>query len=339
MLAENEHLAQMKLAARAISPPSDGEQFAIQAHNLRKVYPASKGTAAQEALKSVDLNVPQGSIFGLLGPNGAGKSTFINILAGLVVKTSGQVMLWGFDLDINPRQVRASVGIVPQELQIDAFFTPAEVLEMQAGLYGVPRRLRRTQEILRAMHLEDKADAYARTLSGGMRRRLMVGKAMVHAPPVLVLDEPTAGVDVELRRELWNYMRDLNERGVTIVLTTHYLEEAQALCDRIAIIHQGSVAADGTTSDLLKMVDFKSLRITPAQALSEVPDSLKPLRARMQITCTADGNLQVDYPTSAVKVSEILQAISLAGIDIEDVATRESVLEDVFLHLTHNAPK
>ena len=339
MLGENEDLAQItpqiSQGQRAVTPPPPEGEFAILARGLRKVYPASKGVAAQEALKSIDLSVPQGSIFGLLGPNGAGKSTFINILAGLTVKTSGQMMLWGFDLDLNPRQVRASAGIVPQELQIDAFFTPAEVLEMQAGLYGVPRKERRTHEILRAMHLADKADAYARTLSGGMRRRLMVGKAMVHSPPVLVLDEPTAGVDVELRHDLWDYLRVLNAQGVTIVLTTHYLEEAQALCDRIAIINFGEVVADKSTSDLLKMLDFKTLRITPAEFLREVPASLRALGEQVQLSCESDGSLQVGYPVGSVKVSEILQAVSLAGIEITDVATRESALEDVFLHLTH----
>ncbi len=335
MLAENEHLARMPLAERATPPEAHDEQFAIYARDLRKVYPASKGVPAQEALKSINLNVPRGSVFGILGPNGAGKSTFINILAGLTVKTSGQVMLWGFDLDLNSRQARASAGVVPQELQIDAFFTPQEILEMQAGLFGVPRRERRTQEILCAMRLEDKADAYARTLSGGMRRRLMVGKALVHTPPVLVLDEPTAGVDVELRHELWDYMRELNEQGTTIVLTTHYLEEAQSLCDRIAIINHGEVVADGTTSDLLKVLDFKTLRITPLEGLTEVPEALRSLGEQVQISCEPDGSLQVDYPAGSVKVSEVLQAISLAGIEIKDVATRESALEDVFLHLTH----
>ncbi|MEC8247759.1 MAG: ABC transporter ATP-binding protein, partial [Pseudomonadota bacterium] len=210
--------------------------IALSARNLQKTYKAVGNQAAKEALKGIDLDIPRGAIFGLLGPNGAGKSTFINILAGLVIKSGGSANIWGFDIDANPRQARASIGIVPQELSIDPFFTPAEIMELQAGLYGVPRKQRRTNEILSAMGLADKAHAYARTLSGGMRRRLLVAKAMVHNPPVLVLDEPTAGVDIELRRQLWDYVIDLNRQGVTIMLTTHYLEEAEELCDTIAII-------------------------------------------------------------------------------------------------------
>ena len=217
-------------------------QNAIEVRGLRKIYEASRGVA-KEALKGVDLDVPAGSIFGLLGPNGAGKSTFINILAGLVIKTSGSVRIWGFDQDVNPRQSRAAIGVVPQELNLDAFFTPAQALEVQAGLYGVPKAERRTMEILQAVGLADKSDAYSRTLSGGMRRRLLVAKALVHAPAVLVLDEPTAGVDIELRQMLWSYVKELNASGTTIILTTHYLEEAEEMCDRIAIINHGEVVA------------------------------------------------------------------------------------------------
>ena len=310
-------------------------EMAISAKALRKIYPPNKEVSAQEALKSIDLNVPRGSIFGLLGPNGAGKSTFINILAGLTLKTSGEVSVWGFDLDRNPRQIRACVGIVPQELHIDAFFSPVETLDMQAGLYGVPRAARRTKELLAAMHLEDKAHAYARTLSGGMRRRLMVAKAMVHAPPVLVLDEPTAGVDVELRHELWDYMQRLNLQGVTIILTTHYLEEAQALCDRIAIINFGEVVAEDTTSELLRMIDFKTIRIIPAEPLNMLPPALTALASdRLKISLD-EGVIQIDYQANHLHISEVLQAISTADIDIVDMSTRESALEDVFLHLTH----
>src|SRR5437764_3913513 len=218
---------------------------AIAISGLSKVYRGRAG--AKPALDAVDLAIPRGSLFGLLGPNGAGKSTLINILAGLVVKTAGRAAIWGVDIDKQPRQSRAAIGVVPQELNIDPFFTPREMLDLHAGLYGVPRRERRTDEILAAVGLTDMADAYARTLSGGMRRRLMVGKAMVHSPPVLVLDEPTAGVDVELRRQLWDHVRELNARGATILLTTHYLEEAEELCDRIAIIDRGKVVACDTT--------------------------------------------------------------------------------------------
>ena len=219
-LADNNPPVETRMPAEPA--PQKAGRFAIEARTLRKVYKASGNQPAKEALKGIDLAIPRGSIFALLGPNGAGKSTFINILAGLVIKTSGAASVWGFDIDVNPRQARASIGVVPQELNIDPFFTPAEVLEMQAGLYGVPKRERRTMEILAAMGLEDKADAYARTLSGGMRRRLLVAKAMVHNPPVLILDEPTAGVDIELRRQLWDYVKGLHARGTTIVLTTYY---------------------------------------------------------------------------------------------------------------------
>ena len=215
---------------------------AISIQNLSKTYAGGK-----QALDNINFDVPRGSIFGLLGPNGAGKSTLINILSGMVRKTSGSASIWGFDIDDSPRNAKASIGIVPQEIIFDPFFTPSEALEVQAGLYGVPKAKRRTMELLRAVHLEDKADAYARTLSGGMKRRLLVAKAMVHSPPILVLDEPTAGVDIDLRQQLWEYVVDLNKAGVTIVLTTHYLEEAENLCDRIAIINHGKLIANKPT--------------------------------------------------------------------------------------------
>lgn len=316
---------------------SDEGEFSIQARGLSKTYKPVKGSPAVEALKAIDLRVPRGSIFGLLGPNGAGKSTFINILAGMTNKTAGKVKVWGFDLDVNPRQVRANIGIVPQELVIDAFFSPREVLNMQAGLYGVPRSQRRTDEILKMVHLTDKADAYARTLSGGMRRRLMVAKSMVHNPPVLILDEPTAGVDVELRHDLWNTMERLNAQGVTIVLTTHYLEEAQALCDRIAIINFGEVVVEDKTSHLLKLIDYKTMRIIPRPLLNAVPPALVGLSSSRVKIAIDDGAIQIDYHQGEMPMGEILQAISEAGIEIVDVSTRESALEDVFLHLTSAA--
>ena len=221
--------------------------LAIEIAGLAKTYAGSKSQSPKEALKGVDLSIRRGSIFGLLGPNGAGKSTLINILAGLVVKTAGSARIWNFDIDVNPRRARRSIGVVPQELNLDAFFTPREALDIQAGLYGVPKSERRVDEVLEAVGLADKADAYARSLSGGMRRRLLVAKALIHQPPVVILDEPTAGVDVDLRRSLWSHMRELNARGVTVVLTTHYLEEAEEMCDEIAIIDQGQLVACGET--------------------------------------------------------------------------------------------
>ncbi len=306
-------------------------EAAIAARGLRKIYAATKKSPAKEALKSVDLEVPVGSIFGLLGPNGAGKSTFINILAGLVSKTSGSVSVWGFDIDKNARQARASIGVVPQEINMDVFFTPKEALEIQAGLYGVPKRERRTMEILTALGLDDKANAYVRMLSGGMKRRLLVAKAMVHAPPVLILDEPTAGVDIELRKQLWEYVLKLHASGVTIVLTTHYLEEAQALCDRIAIIHEGAVVVCEPTEKLISSLDAKTLLVTPTQAMTMAP-ALDPYTAELR----ADGRLAVPYKPSKGEVAAILERLDTAGVLVKDLTTVEADLEDVFLALTYN---
>ena len=303
---------------------------AIQARSLRKVYRGQHGQPPKLALDDIDLAIPRGSIFGLLGPNGAGKSTFINILAGLVTKTSGSLCIWGFDPDRNPRQARASIGIVPQELNIDPFFTPREALDFQAGMYGVRKARRRTMEILEAVGLADKADAYARTLSGGMRRRLLVAKAMVHDPPVLVLDEPTAGVDIELRQQLWGHVRALNARGATIVLTTHYLEEAEQLCDRIAIINRGEVAACDTTGNLLARIDRKTLVITPDQDLAAVPEPLRGFGAELR----ADGRLALSYAPSRVPVDALLARVREAGIAIRDLSTDEPDLGEIFLKLT-----
>ena len=305
---------------------------AIEIEGLRKLYPARGGEAPKEALKGIDLTVPQGSIFGLLGPNGAGKSTLINILAGLVLKTSGTVRIWGFDQDVNPRQSRAAIGVMPQELNLDPFFTPRASLEVQAGLYGVPPAARRTDEILAMIGLTDKADAYARTLSGGMRRRLLLGKALVHGPQVLVLDEPTAGVDIELRQMLWTNVRKLNEQGMTIILTTHYLEEAEEMCDEIAIINHGEVVARDTTAALLGRVDAKTLVIHPESA---APDTLAlPEGARLDRR--ADGALAISYRRSELTPGRLLDAIREGGVTIRDVATEEADLEDVFLELTRS---
>ncbi len=302
---------------------------AISIRGLRKTYAATKRSPAKEALKGVDLDIPVGSIFGLLGPNGAGKSTLINIMAGLVKKTAGQVTIWGFDQDVNPRQSRAAIGVMPQELNLDPFFSPRGALEVQAGLYGVPKAQRRSDEILRLIGLEDKADAYARTLSGGMRRRLLLGKALVHRPQVLVLDEPTAGVDIELRQMLWRNVRKLNDEGMTIILTTHYLEEAQDMCDEIAIINHGQKVTQDKTANLLARLDAKTLLVTPEVATDAdfaLPEG---------VTLTRRGDvLALSYRKGKVNMEALLSAVHAAGITIKDVATEEPDLEDVFLDLT-----
>lgn len=311
---------------------SASTEKAITARGLRKTYAATKKAPAKEALKGIDLDIERGSIFGLLGPNGAGKSTFINILAGLVNKTSGSASVWGFDLDKNPRQVRAAMGVVPQEITSDVYFTPKEALEIQAGLFGVPKAERRTMDILKVLGLEDKADAYVRQLSGGMKRRLLVAKAMVHNPPILILDEPTAGVDIELRKQLWEYVMELHATGVTIVLTTHYLEEAQQLCDKIGIIHEGTVVACEPTEKLIASLDRKTLTVTPTVEISSAPD-LSPF----DVTLNEDGTLAIPYQPSKAQVAEILDRISASGVDVKDLTTEEADLEDVFLELTYNA--
>ena len=303
--------------------------LALSVRDLQKTYKAAGNQPPKEALKGINLDVPRGSIFGLLGPNGAGKSTFINILAGLVMKTSGSASIWGFDIDQNPRQSRASIGIVPQELSIDPFFTPGEIMDLQAGLYGVPRKQRRTTEILTALGLDDKVDAYSRTLSGGMRRRLLVAKALVHNPPILVLDEPTAGVDIELRRQLWDYVLELNKLGVTIMLTTHYLEEAQELCDTIAIIDKGSLVACESTSDLLRRIDNKTLLIRSATALTKAPEI-----AGINCQILEDGRLAVQYNPGETPAGHVLNQIANNGIEIADLDTEGAELETVFMKLT-----
>lgn len=305
-------------------------QFAVQTVGLTKTYKASRDGAAKKALDSVDLAVPRGSIFGLLGPNGAGKSTFINILAGLVVKSGGSARVWDSDIETDMRRARSAIGVVPQEINLDAFFTPREVMETQAGMYGVPARERRTMEILNALGLGDKADAYARSLSGGMRRRLLVAKAMVHSPPVLVLDEPTAGVDVELRQQLWAYFRELNDAGVTIMLTTHYLEEAEELCDQIAIINHGRVVVCEPTPRLLGRLDQKELSIIITRDVATPPPEL----SRWRVDVQSPRRLAIRFQPSLTSVGEILDAVARAGLEIVDLTTEEADLEDVFLRLT-----
>ncbi len=302
--------------------------FAVEVRGLTKHYAGA--TTGRPALDSVDLAIPRGSLFGLLGPNGAGKSTLINILAGLVVKTAGSASIWGIDIDADARNARAAIGVVPQELNIDPFFTPRQLLELQAGMYGVPRRERRTMEILRALRLEDKAESYARTLSGGMRRRLLVAKALVHSPPVLVLDEPTAGVDVELRRQLWDYVVDLNRKGVTVLLTTHYLEEAEELCDHIAIINHGKLVAHDEKRALLRRIDAKTVHISLAGEIAELPAALTAYSAEL----TGPNCITVHYQPSHSRVGEVLDAVRGAGLEILDLSTEETDLEDIFLQLT-----
>ena len=309
-----------------INRPKSG--LAITARSLCKTY--SDGNCRLQALKSVDIDVPVGCIYGLLGPNGAGKSTLINIMAGTVVKSSGNVSIWGTDIDANPRQSRANIGIVPQELNIDAFFTPRETLDMIAGLFGVPKSERRTDEILHMIGLTEQADLYSRQLSGGMRRRLLVGKAMVHQPPILVLDEPTAGVDVALRLRLWDNIKALNNAGVTVVLTTHYLEEAEALCDQIGIINKGEVITSKTKAELLESAGHRTVHLN-LEKIPEfpLPDALNALGAKWQA-----GRLSIRFDPSVRTAIDLLSDVRQAGFKVRDISTSEPDLEDVFLKLT-----
>jgi len=306
-------------------PRSVMDEPAIRIENLSKTYAGGK-----LALDNVTFDVPRGQIFGLLGPNGAGKSTLINILAGLVVKSAGKVTIWGFDIDEHPRNAKRSIGVVPQEIIFDPFFTPRETLEIQAGLYGIPPGERQSDELLSAMHLTDKANAYSRTLSGGMKRRLLVAKAMVHSPPILVLDEPTAGVDVELRRQLWDYVRKLNAQGVTIVLTTHYLEEAEELCDRIAIINHGKVIANEPTRELVSKAQEKAVVVTFDRDIAEVPVNA----CFENIALLDERTLEITYRKDRANAGQVLSALAADGLGIVDVSTRDPDLEDVFLSLT-----
>lgn len=323
----------MTAPAAAPSPAPAAEaapDFAIEIEDLVKTYPGSKGAPPKQALRGVSLKVPRGAMFGLLGPNGAGKSTLINILAGITRKSGGTVRIWGRDIDRRPRDAAAAIGVVPQEIVADVFFTPRESMEVQAGFYGVPAAERRTDELLAALGLTDKADAYVRALSGGMKRRLMVAKALVHAPPILILDEPTAGVDVELRRQLWAYVRRINAEGVTVVLTTHYLEEAQELCDTIAIVNRGEVVACEPTAQLLRRLDTRNVVVTP-----EAPLAAPPQLAGFEVRPRSGGAFVVTYRTGESSVEQVLAAVRAAGVTIRDIATEDPDLEDVFLDLTY----
>jgi len=306
--------------------------FALTVENLTKIYTNSKNKKQNIALNDLTFQVKQGEVFGLLGPNGAGKTTFLSILGGTVTKTKGTMNVWGFDLDKNPRQVRASIGIVPQEVNLDAFFSPRKLLELQAGLYGVKKKDRITDLILKMVALEDHADAYSRSLSGGMKRRLLIAKAMVHQPPILVLDEPTAGVDVELRKNLWKNVKELNKEGVTIILTTHYLFEAQEMCDRIAIIDKGNLVALDTTQKLLDRIQTKKINFKV-----ENIDKNKVLKMDgIQFKINSYNSISVIYEKNSLNFGEIINYLSQNSIKILDIVTEDGDLEDVFVQLTNN---
>ena len=302
----------------------------LSVRNLSKIYKRKKNSI--NALNNLNLEVKEGEIFGLLGPNGAGKTTFINILGGTVVKTSGKVDVWNFDLDINPRQVRASVGIVPQEVNLDPFFSPRKSLEFQAGLYGVKKDDRITDDILKLVSLESHADSYARSLSGGMKRRLLMAKALVHQPPIIILDEPTAGVDVELRKNLWENVKSLNTQGVTIILTTHYLEEAEKMCDRIGILNKGNLVALDSTVNLLGRIQTKKVTFKVNKKVEINDNALKSLK----ILYNRENEICLSYEKSKTNIQKIIDFIKKKNVEINDISTDDGDLEDVFLRLIKN---
>ena len=299
--------------------------------DLNKIY-SKNSSKSLHAIKNLNLEVHEGEIFGLLGPNGAGKSTFINILAGTTIKTSGKINVWGFDLDINPRQVRASIGIVPQEINVDPFFTPWSILELQAGMYGIKKKDRITETILKLVSLEKQSKSYTRTMSGGMKRRLLVAKALVHRPPIVILDEPTASVDVELRNKLWDNVKQLNKQGVTIILTTHYLNEAEQMCDRIGILNKGNLVALDTTKNLLKKIQTKIVKFSVDKKVDISNDSLKSIN----ILSNEENELVVSYEKSSLNIIEIIKFLNDHNIKILDISTDDGDLEDVFIRLTKN---
>ena len=284
------------------------------------------------ALKDLNLEVKEGEILGLLGPNGAGKSTFINILAGVTDKTSGEVKVWGFDLDKNPRQVRVSLGIVPQEINVDPFFTPKKLLDLQAGLFGVKKKDRITDTVLELVALKDKSNSYTRNLSGGMKRRLLIAKALVHKPPIIILDEPTAGVDVELRKNLWENIRSLRKLGVTIILTTHYLQEAEELCDRVGIIHKGNLIALDTTENMLNKIQTKTLKFEINKRI--ILDNMN--NKDFNILTNTDSEFKIEYNKQEFNIQKIIKLLENQGIVIRDIKSEDPDLEDVFVNLTNN---
>jgi ABC-2 type transport system ATP-binding protein len=305
------------------------KKSALKVEKLTKIY-SMKSSNEVKALNNLNLEVKEGEIFGLLGPNGAGKTTFLNILAGTVIKNSGSVNVWGFDLDKNPREVRASIGIVPQEVNLDAFFSPKALLELQAGLYGIPKKDRITDTILKLVSLEKQANSYARSLSGGMKRRLLIAKAMVHRPPILVLDEPTAGVDVELRHNLWNNVKALNRRGVTIILTTHAIYEAQEMCNRIAILNKGNLVTLDTTDNLLDSIKTKKIIFKVKKIIEIISKDLNGIK----FSYRSNNEVTALYERKKHKIEEIISKVKNTGMEIYDISTDEGNLEDVFIHLT-----
>ena len=306
---------------------------ALSVENLSKVYLQDKKKSSKiNALNNISLEVKQGEIFGLLGPNGAGKTTFLNILAGTVIKTNGKVNVWGFDLDKNPRQVRASIGIVPQEVNLDAFFSPKKLLDLQAGLYGIKDSQKITETILKLVSLENQADSYSRNLSGGMKRRLLIAKAMVHQPPILVLDAPTAGVDVELRKNLWENVKELNKIGVTIILTTHYLFEAQEMCNRIAIINKGNLVALDTTKKLLDRIKVKKIIFK----LKEFESNITLELPNVEFLIESNDTIAVNYEKDLINFEQLINYLKQKNLKILDISIDEGDLEDVFIKLTKN---
>ena len=306
------------------------QNYVLSAKNLSKIY-KKKSSKSILALDNLNLEVKQGEIFGLLGPNGAGKSTFINVLGGTCIKTSGKVNVWGFDLDKNPRQCKASIGIVPQETNVDPFFSPRKLLDLQAGLYGVKKDDRITDTILKLVSLEEQEDSYTRSLSGGMKRRLLVAKALVHQPPIIILDEPTAGVDVQQRKYLWENLRLLNKQGVTIILTTHYLIEAEEMCDRIGIINNGKLVALDSTKNLLDKIQSKRVTFLINKKIILDKSNLSDLN----ILSNTDKELKISYDKSKIKLDKIINLIQSQNIEIIDIISDDGSLEDVFFKLTN----
>ena len=302
---------------------------ALKVEKLTKIY-SQKSSNQIKALNNLNLEVKEGEIFGLLGPNGAGKTTFLNILAGTVIKNSGTVNVWGYDLDKNPRQVRSSIGIVPQEVNLDPFFSPKNLLELQAGLYGIPKKDRVTDFILKLVSLEKQANSYARSLSGGMRRRLLIAKAMVHRPPILVLDEPTAGVDVQLRQNLWDNVKELNKQGVTIILTTHLMYEAEEMCNKIAILNKGNLVTLDTTDNLLDRIKTKKIIFKVKKIVTINQKNLNGIKFSYE----SNNEITVLYERKKHKIDEIINKVKNAGMEIDDISTDEGDLEDVFIDLT-----
>ncbi len=306
-------------------------KYALTVENLTKVFYEHRNKKENKALNDLSFKVNIGEVFGLLGPNGAGKTTFLSILGGTVSKTVGKINVWGFDIDKNPRQVKASIGIVPQEINLDAFFSPKKLLELQAGLYGITKKDRITELILKMVALESKANAYSRSLSGGMKRRLLIAKAMVHQPPILILDEPTAGVDVELRNNLWKNVKELNNEGVTIILTTHYLFEAQEMCDRIAIIDKGNLVALDTTQNLINRIRTKKINLKVKSI--ELNQNLQMEGVKFKLT--SNHSIMVTYEKNTINFEKIINYLSSKNIKILDIITEDGDLEDIFIQLTN----